>query len=633
MITFENVSKQYGGATLFDGATFGINEGFCTALIGPNGAGKTTLLRMIMGTEQPDGGALSLPRGLTVGWLPQEVETLSEATPLETVLEPFAHLLRYEERLGEAAEGISGGDLSALGKFDELEREMLVNDGFSLKSRAEMFLDGLGVPRESWNNPLRELSGGFRMRAVLGRLLLQNPGFMLLDEPTNHLDMDSLIWLERFLASYKGGMLIVSHDRDFLNRMCTHTADIRNRGVRVYTGNYDKYLAIRAEEAAVAEARTKNLEAKIASAERFVERFGAKATKAAQAHSKAKMAENLRAELPVIESEQKTVNFKFTCSRESGISPLRLKRCSAGYGDKVVLDNIDLEFRRGDKVAIVGPNGAGKSTLLKLLAGMIKPIGGEVMLGHNAEPRYFGQHQLEQLDGEATLYDTVAAHSANSDKNYIRNALGAFLFSGPAVDKQVKALSGGEKSRLALAAILASPGNVLLLDEPTNHLDIASIEMLSESMAAYAGTILFVSHDEYFISRLATRIIEVRPVRIRDFPGSLADYRYYVDKLFKEHGEGGAAGKKGKSIPPPDAVDEKGNRIREREERKRREREATKLEQEIARKEAEIAERESVLNDPGNALNYELLHEASAAVGALKKELDGLMERWVEAGA
>jgi ATP-binding cassette subfamily F protein 3 len=443
--------------------------------------------------------------------------------------------------------------------------------------------------------------------------------------------MDSLIWLERFLAAYKGGMLIVSHDRDFLNRMCAHTADIRNRTVRVYTGNYDKYLAIRAEEAALAEARTKNLEAKIASAERFVERFGAKATKAAQAHSKAKMAENLRAELPVIESEQKTVSFKFTCSRESGISPLRLKRCSAGYGDKVVLDKIDLEFRRGDKAAIVGPNGAGKSTLLKLLAGMIEPVGGEVVIGHNAELRYFGQHQLEQLDGEATLYDTVAAHSANSDKNYIRNALGAFLFGGASVDKKVKTLSGGEKSRLALAAILASPGNVLLLDEPTNHLDIASIETLSESMAAYAGTILFVSHDEYFISRLATRIIEVRPMRLRDFPGSLADYRYYVDKLFKEHGGGdAAAGKKGKPIAQSDAVDEKENRIREREERKRREREAAKLEQEITRKEAEIAELETALNDPGNALNYELLHSTSIAAGALRKELEGLMERWVE---
>jgi len=632
MIAFESVSKQYGDTVLFDGAAFSINEGHRTALIGPNGAGKTTLLRMIMGVEQPDGGSLKMPGSLTVGWLPQEVETLSEATPIETVLEPFKHLLRYEERLGEAAAAISGGDERALDRLDELEREMRVNDGFSLTSRAETILDGLGVPRESWNRPLRELSGGFRMRAALGRLLLQNPGFMLLDEPTNHLDMDSLIWLERFLASYRGGMLIVSHDRDFLNRMCTHTADIRNRKVRVYNGNYDKYVAAKAEEATAAESRAKSLESKIASAERFVERFKAKATKAAQAQSKIKMVESLKAELPIIESEAKTVSFKFTCSRESGVAPLRLKRCSAGYGEKIVLNNIDLEIHRGDKAAIVGPNGAGKSTLLKLLAGMITPINGEMILGHNAELRYFGQHQLEQLDGEATLYDTVAAHSASSDKNYIRNALGAFLFSGSAVDKQVKALSGGEKSRLALAAILASPGNVLLLDEPTNHLDIASIETLSESMASYAGTILFVSHDEYFISRLATRIIEVRPTRLRDFPGNLADYRYYVDKLFKEQGDDNTASKKSKSAPL-NVVDEKEIRIKEREEKRKRERETSKLEQEIARKEAQIAEQESILNNPDNVLNYELLHSTSVAIGVLKKELDGLMEKWVEVGS
>ncbi|GBU21796.1 putative ABC transporter ATP-binding protein YheS [Fibrobacteres bacterium R8-0-B4] len=632
MIAFEGVSKQYGDTALFDGAAFGINEACRTALIGPNGAGKTTLLRLIMGVEQPDGGSIKMPSSLTVGWLPQEVETLSEATPLETVLEPFKHLLRYEERLGEAAAAISGGDERALAKLDELEREMHANDGFSLASRAEMILDGLGVPSDSWNRPLRELSGGFRMRAVLGRLLLQNPGFMLLDEPTNHLDMDSLIWLERFLSSYKGGMLIVSHDRDFLNRMCTHTADVRNRSVRVYNGNYDKYIAARAAESAAAEARTKNLESKIASAERFVERFGAKATKAAQAQSKAKMVESLKAELPIVEAEAKTVSFKFTCSRESGVAPLRLKRCSAGYGDRVVLDNIDLEIHRGDKAAIVGPNGAGKSTLLKLLAGMIKPVGGEMILGHNAELRYFGQHQLEQLDGEATLYDTVAAHSANSDKNYIRNALGAFLFSGSAVDKKVKMLSGGEKSRLALATILASPGNVLLLDEPTNHLDIASIETLSESMASYAGTILFVSHDEYFISRLSTRIIEVRPMRLRDFPGNLADYRYYVDKLFKERGDIDDAKKKGKSSQRV-IVDEKETRIREREEKKKRDRETSKLEQEIAKTEAKIAEQESILNDPANALNHELLHSTSVTISGLKKELDGLMEKWVELGS
>ena len=628
MIAFENISKQYGDKALFDGVTFSVNEKHNTALIGPNGSGKTTLLKMIQNVEQPDKGAVVIPGGLSVGWLPQEIETLSDATPLDTVLEPFKHILQYEQALGEAADGISSGDERALRRIDELEREMRIHDGFSLNARAEMILEGLGVPRDYWKRPLANLSGGYRMRAVLGRLLLQNPDYMLLDEPTNHLDMDSLIWLEKFLSSYKGGMLIVSHDRDFLNRMCTHTADIRSRSVRIYNGNYDKHLIIKAEEEAAAASLARNLELKIASAERFVERFKAKNTKATQAQSKVKMIESLKAEMPEIEQEQKSIRFTFTCSGEPGAVPLRLKNCTAGYGDNVVLNKLDLEIRRGEKIAIIGPNGAGKSTLLKLLAGMITPMSGEMVLGHNAELRYFGQHQLEQLDGERTLYDTVAAHSANSEKNYIRNALGAFLFSGTSIEKKVKVLSGGEKSRLALASILASPGNVLLLDEPTNHLDISSIEMLSESMTGYAGTILFVSHDEYFISRLATRIIEVRPGRMRDFPGNLSDYRYYLETLFKDADSGAAVNKKGSVDSSAD--NEKENRIKEREQKKKREREASKLEQEMAKREADISAQESILHDPANASNYELLHTASDTIARLKSEYDELMERWME---
>ncbi|MDR3011882.1 MAG: ABC-F family ATP-binding cassette domain-containing protein [Chitinispirillales bacterium] len=629
MISFTNISKQYGDKILFDGVSFSINEKRSTALIGPNGSGKTTLLKMMQNIEQPDKGAVVIPGNLSIGWLPQEVETLSDATPLDTVLEPYHHLLNYETALEDAADGIVRGDAGALSRIHELEEEMRVHDGFSLQSRAEMILAGLGVPQDFWCRPLDNLSGGYRMRAVLGRLLLQNPDFMLLDEPTNHLDMDSLIWLERFLQAYKGGMLIVSHDRDFLNRMCTHTADVKVRSVRVFSGNYDRYIIAKREEETSAEARIKNLEVKIASAERFVERFKAKATKATQAQSRVKMIENLKAELPELEAEQKTIRFAFTCSCESGAVPLRLKNCTAGYGDNIVLNDVDLEIRRGDKVAIIGPNGAGKSTLLKLLAGMIKPMSGEMVLGHNTELRYFGQHQLEQLHGEDTLYDTVARTASSTDRNYIRNALGAFLFSGTSIEKQVKVLSGGEKSRLALAAILASPGNVLLLDEPTNHLDISSIEMLSESMADYGGTILFVSHDEYFISRLATRIIEVRTGFFRNFPGNLSDYRYYIDTLFKDAETKSSANLKNKKLIDDDVRETKENRIKEREERKKRDREVSKLEQEIIKREFEISDHELILNDPNNALNHELLHSASETIARLKKELDDFMEKWL----
>ncbi|MDR0307576.1 MAG: ABC-F family ATP-binding cassette domain-containing protein [Chitinispirillales bacterium] len=637
MITFDNISKQYGEKILFENVTFSINEKHRTSLIGPNGSGKTTLLKLIQNIEQPDKGSIQFPSGMTTGWLPQEVETLDEQTPLDVVLEPFKHLLQYEQTLGEVADSISRGDTNAFSRLDELEKNMAHHNGFALKARAEMILCGLGVPQDFWEKPLSNLSGGYRMRAVLGRLLLQSPDFMLLDEPTNHLDMDSLIWLEKFLYRYKGGMLIVSHDRDFLNRLSTHTADIKSHSVRIYSGNYDQCMKAKTEQETADRNRTKNLELKIAQNERFIERFKAKASKATQAQSRAKLLENLKAEMPVSEAQQKTIHFTFTCSGESGAVPLRLKNCSTGYGDKTVLDNLTLEIRRGEKVAIIGPNGAGKSTLLKLFAGMLQPSSGIMQLGHNTVLRYFGQHQLEQLNGENTLYDTVAAASANREKNYIRNALGAFLFSGDSVEKQVKVLSGGEKSRLVLASIMASPGNVLLLDEPTNHLDISSIEALSESMAAYSGTILFVSHDEYFISRLATRIIEVRPGLVRDFPGSLTDYRYYLETLFGQPEEE-TGNKKERTtdsrLHGNDGADLRVNggkedRVKGREQRKKLEREALKLEQEIERQETKIVLQESILNDPANALNHELLQSSSTLLTQLKAELDELMDRWL----
>ncbi|MFP4013287.1 MAG: ABC-F family ATP-binding cassette domain-containing protein [Chitinispirillaceae bacterium] len=627
MITFDNISKQYGAKVLFDQMSFSINEKHRTALIGSNGSGKTTLLRMIQGIEQPDKGSVLLPNGLSVGYLPQEVELLDELTPLDVVLEPFKHLLQYEQTLQNVVKGMEKGDQSAFRRYNELEHQMKVHDGFSLEARAERILSGLGVPEENWKRTLHHLSGGYRMRAVLGRLLLESPDFLLLDEPTNHLDMDSLIWLEKFLSRYEGGMLIVSHDRDFLNRMATHTADIRNQSITLYTGNYDTYIRLKTEKVQADQNRAKNLETKIAQTERFIERFKAQATKATQAQSRAKYLEHLKAEMPVLENEEKRIRFDFNLSCQSGSVPLRLQNCSAGYKDKLVLRNLDLEIRRGEKVAIVGPNGAGKSTLLKVLAQFIKPTSGEMIVGHNTEVRYFGQHQLEQLDGEKTLYQTVSQQAVKTDRSHIQNILGAFLFSGDSVDKQVKVLSGGEKSRLVLATILASPGNTLLLDEPTNHLDVSSIEMLSESMADYSGTILFVSHDEFFISKVANRIIEVRPGLVRDFPGSLSDYRYYVETLFSQT-EGG---KEQKSSQSKKEISDKEIRIREREKRKKLEREIGKIEREIESRESKIGELEAILHDPGNALNYELLGSTSSDLGEQKSELKTLMKRWEEA--
>ena len=431
------------------------------------------------------------PSNLTMGYLPQEVELLDDMTPLEILLEPFAHILNYEKQLQSVSEEINEAGLSkSMKKIDSLLHSMENEDVYSLTSRAKAILSGLGIPEQNWEQPVQYLSGGFRMRTVLGKLLLVAPEFLLLDEPTNHLDMDSLVWLEKYLEKQKCGMLIVSHDRDFLNRITTFTAEVGNRKLTIYKGNYDQYLRMKLEAQEAEQNRARNIGLKIAQTERFVERFKAKASKATQAQARIKQLEKLRMDMPVIAKEQKQIRFTFPEPKPSGAVPIRLVNMSAGYGNSVVLKNITLNINRGDKIAIVGPNGAGKSTLLKAVAGMITPGEGAIEPGHNVSIRYFGQHRLEQLDLHKTLYDTVMADSVCTEKTYIRNILGAFLFSGDDVEKRVEVLSGGEKARLVLATILASPGNVLLLDEPTNHLDLKSIEMLAEAMAEFKGTII-----------------------------------------------------------------------------------------------------------------------------------------------
>jgi ATP-binding cassette subfamily F protein 3 len=584
---------------------------------------------MLGNEESPDSGRIQKSSNITIGYLPQEVEVLDHKTPMEIVQEPFAHLLQFEEHIENISANINESGLKAsMDKLDKLYSAMEFHDGYSLKSRAETILAGLGVPQENWNLPVQLLSGGYRMRTVLGRLLLTSPDFLLLDEPTNHLDMDSLVWLEKFLERYKGGMLIVSHDRDFLNRITTYTAEISNSVITLYKGNYDQYVVARQEAEDAAISRTKNLETKIAQTERFVERFKAKATKATQAQSRMKLLDKLKDELPIIAAKEKSIDFSFPEPKPSGTIPLKFTNITAGYKEKEVFTNLSLLVNRGDKIAIVGPNGAGKSTLLKLAANLLTPLNGSVDIGHNATVRYFGQHQLEQLNLELTVYNTVLQQTVNTEKTFVRNILGAFLFSGDSVDKPVKVLSGGEKARLVLATILSNPGNVLLLDEPTNHLDIRSIEMLSAAMAEFGGTILFVSHDEYFISNVATRILEVRPGAVRDFPGTLADYRVYVETLFSNEKQDDNSSTKTKGNT--DIISDKEQRMRDRESRKKITRAIEKIERDIATREDKIANLQQIINDPSNALNHTLLHQTTIDLQAEETALEKLMTDWEE---
>jgi len=628
MITFDSISKQYGGTLILDNASFAFSERERTGLIGVNGSGKTTLLRILYGSEEPDHGTISKPSGMKIGYLPQEVEQYDDKTALEIVLEPFAHLLEYEKHFDELSRLHEQGNTDALRLLDDLHSAMELHDAYTLQARAESILSGLGITAEKWLKPTRELSGGYKMRAVLGQLLLSAPDFLLLDEPTNHLDMDSLVWLEKYLVKLQGGMLIVSHDRDFLNRITTCTAGINGAAITVRTGNYDQYIRISEETAANDANRARNLALQIAQNERFVERFKAKATKATQAQSRMKLIEKLRAEMPDLPSttDQRGIRFSFPVPQQSGSVPIQLNGASTGYNGTTIINNVSLNVNRGDKIAIIGPNGAGKTTLLKLFAGILHTSTGAMELGTNVNIRYFGQHQLDQLDPNRTLYDTVMRDSVNTEKTFIRNILGTFLFSGDAVDKTAGVLSGGEKARLVLATILASPGNVLLLDEPTNHLDIKSIEMLADAMADFTGTIIFVSHDEYFVSRIATRIIEMRPGVVRDFPGTLADYRYYIEKLFSEEQSQEKKELGNRTAVPP--VDEKAARLKQREEKKKLQRQIEKSERLITETEETIASLDKTLNDPANALNHALLHETTINLEAANTSLEKLMDEW-----
>jgi ATP-binding cassette, subfamily F, member 3 len=632
MISLQGVRQQYSSQTVFDNLNVSFYDDDRVALVGRNGTGKTTLLRLIVGKEEPGSGSVSVTAGTTVGYLPQEVEAIRDVSPLEVVLEPFSHLLAYEEVYAAAAASAASGSgdhrhvKRALQKIDALQAQMEYVDAFSLASRAKSILAGLGVPDDKWEAPVQNLSGGYRMRVMLARLLLLSPSTLLLDEPTNHLDMDSLIWLESFLRRYKGGLIVVSHDRDFLNRATNITAELADGGIIVYKGKYDSYLAYKEDRDRSDDSTRANLQRQIAEKERFIERFRAKATKASQVQSRVKAVETLKEQLPGVRATAKTLRFRFPEPPPSGGVPFKLESITAGYNGVPVFTRMNLSVTRGDKVAIVGPNGAGKSTLLKVLAGMIAPTAGTCVVGHNADVRYFGQHQLEQLDPERTLFETVAQASGSGERTFIQGVLGAFLFSGDDVLKKVKVLSGGETSRLVLATIMSRPGNVLVLDEPTNHLDMQSVEILTTALADFAGTVIFVSHNEYFISHIANRIIEIRPGVIRDFPGTISEYRSFLEAGYMKSEQPGPSEKK--AIAEADAV--KQDRIRRREERKQMQRKIERLEKDISKIESEMKAADEILNLASNASKFGLLHDTALAFESLKKKNEKLVVEWEE---
>ena len=526
MIQIEGVAKGYAGQQILTDLSWRIPDRERIGLVGPNGAGKTTLCRLLAGVEEPDEGRIVRPRETTVGYLPQEAAGNPEGTVLAEVLGGFADVWQVEREMEDVAArlaGASAADSEALtARYGDLQHRFEALGGYRLETVAKAILSGLGFRPTDFTRALSEFSGGWRMRAMLARLLLQRPSLLLLDEPTNHLDIESLEWLESFLADYEGTVVLVSHDRYFLNRMVTSIAELAPSGLTVYPGDYDEYLVQRQARRELLEAQARNQAKRIAEIERFIERFRYQATKARQVQSRVKMLD--RIDRIEVERDARVIRFSFPQPPRTGRRVATLRDIHKAYGDNVVYAGVDFEVERGSRIALVGPNGAGKSTLLRMMAGALPFDRGERSLGAHVAVHYYAQHQLEALTPTLTILEELERAAPELGQTRLRTILGTFLFSGDTVEKKISVLSGGEKARVALAKMLVRPAALLCLDEPTNHLDLASREVLEGALAAFPGTIVFISHDRYFINRIATGIVEINQGALVTYPGSYDDY-------------------------------------------------------------------------------------------------------------
>ena len=532
MIAFNNISKQYGRQILFVDASFQLNPGEKVGLVGPNGSGKTTLFRMIVGEESPDDGEVSVPKKLTIGYFRQDIEEMSGRSVLDEVIAGSGRLGTLHHELEDLQHAMGdparAGDMDRiLARFGEVQEEYEHLGGYALESQAREVLHGLGFHDEWIDGDVGALSGGWKMRVAMARALLGRPDVLLMDEPTNHLDIESILWLEAFLTSLPGALLMTSHDRDFMNRIVTRIAEIDDGEITAYSGNYDFYERERALREANREAAYARQQAMLAKEQRFIERFAAHAAKAAQVQSRVKALDKIeKIELP---KKRPVVTFEFRQPPRSGDDVAMIEGVSKRYGSRVVYDGLDLTIRRGERWCVMGRNGAGKTTLLKLVAGALAPDAGEVRLGASLKMGYFAQQALQILDADLTVWEQMQQDFPHESIGVLRALLGAFQFSGDEIEKRVRSLSGGERTRLVIARMLLHPPNFLVLDEPTNHLDLATKDMLIEALKDFEGTMLFVSHDRSFLRGLSNRVLELggesgtdtRPVV---YPGSYVEY-------------------------------------------------------------------------------------------------------------
>jgi len=634
MIQLNAAGKRYGHKLLFEAADLLITPRDRVGLVGANGTGKSTLLKILAGVETLDYGNVNVTKGISAGYLPQDGLTLSGKTVFAECMSVFSRLSNMEKELEQLTASMAELDHTSAeygqvaDRYHRIEHEFRTHDGYAIEAQVGTVLAGLGFRTEDWHRLTDEFSGGWQMRIALAKLLLQKPNLLLLDEPTNHLDLESRNWLEEYLSNYPYAFVLISHDRYFLDVTINRLVEIWNKKIWVYSGNYEKYLVQKQLRQEQLEAAYRNQRERIEQLEVFINRFRYQATKAKQVQSRIKELEKMeRIELP---EEEKTIHFSFPQPKPSGRLVAEFSDVAKAYGEKEVFRDVRFTIERGDRIALVGVNGAGKSTLIKLLAGIEPLTEGEYRLGHNVQSDYFAQDQYKELDQEARMIDDIGRVSPSSRETDLRNLLGCFLFSGDEVFKRIGVLSGGERNRYALLRMLLHPANFLLLDEPTNHLDMRAKDVLLHALSGYTGTVVFVSHDRYFIDKLATRVFEIGSERVEVYPGNYEDFLWRkqggAETLQEQVAVSARAPQPANGSHPPTAHSpavEKSRRLNPIKRKQMQER-AQELEEEISGLEAAIAACESSLQ------SFVSAEETARLSRELEQDRTDLQERIAE---